>query len=102
MPMFDFRCDDCGNRGEHFIYSGDPLIKICPMCGRGDYKRQFSSFRSTVEYSNPDEHMEKIINPGVSEIYSKIGREALDEDAGTLENVFGADSVKATIAETDD
>lgn len=102
MPLFEFKCDDCKIKREHFIYAGAPIEKICPRCSSKNYRRQFSTFRSAIEYSDSNEHMERVITPGVNEIYSKIGREALDHDAGTLESVFGSDNIKQTLAETDD
>lgn len=103
MPMFNFRCEDCKFGKEHFVYSGKSLDdRICPKCGSNKYKRLFSLFRARIEYNDPAEHMEKVINPGVDEIHQQIGREALDEDAATLENVFGDSKVKNTLAETDD
>lgn len=102
MPMFNFRCEDCRFGREHFISPGGSLDKVCPKCGSIKYNRQFSKFRARIEYSDPAEHLEKVINPGVDEIHQQIGREALDEDAATLENVFGEGKVKHTLAETDD
>lgn len=102
MPMFEFKCADCNLRREHFVYPGAPLEKICSVCGSKNYQRQFSRFKATIEYADSSEHFEKVINPGVNEIYDRIGREALNEDANTLENVFGTESVKSTIAEKDD
>lgn len=102
MPMFEFKCDQCGARSEHFFYPGADLVKSCSKCGSSNYRRQFSRFRSTIEYSDSHEHMERVINPGVDEIYSKIGKETLDHDASTLENVFGTDQIKQTLVEADD
>lgn len=102
MPMFDFKCGKCGTKEERFIYPGSALEKKCSICGSSDYKRLFSGFKSMVEYTDSDEHMRKVIDPGISEIYEQIGREAMDHDANTLENVFGTEQIRSTLAESDD
>lgn len=102
MPMYEFACSDCKFAAEHFVYPGGRLEKSCPKCDSKRYSRRHSRFKSTIEYANPDEHFERVIDPAVNEIYSQIGRETLNEDANTLENLFGTDNVKSTIVEKDD
>jgi len=102
MPMFDYKCPDCQYKQQHFLAIGAGFEKVCPKCGSEKYARKFGMFKSSVEYSNQEEHMAKVIEPAVAEIYSQIGKEALDDDAGTLENIFGDGKVKDTFAEKDD
>ena len=102
MPMFDFKCEDCGFKREHFVYAGPAIDKKCHKCGSARYTRQLGRFKVSVEYSNSREHMENVIQPGVNELYAQIGRETLDEDAGTLENLFGTEVIKESIIEKDD
>ena len=102
MPMFNYRCTDCFHKQEHFTQAGTSSDKACPKCGSTKYAKLFSKFKANIEYANHHEHNERVIDPGVAEIYNQIGKEALDEDANTLENVFGTEKVKHTLAETDD
>ena len=102
MPMFDFKCDDCKYQTEHFIYPDREIKKTCPKCRSGNYIRQMGVFRVNVEYSDTHEHDEHVINPAVAETYQQIGRESLDQDTNTLDNIFGSDKVKHTLAEKDD
>lgn len=102
MPMFDYVCGKCKHRQSHFVQTGDQFSKPCPTCGSADYSKTFSPFKSDVEYSNTHEYNERVMTPAVNEVYQTIGREALDEDTKTLENVFGSEAVSNTLAPTDD
>lgn len=102
MPMFKYLCGDCGASREHFVQAGGSIEKSCPKCTSKNYIKQLSRFKVTVEYTDTRDHIENVINPGVNEVYAQIGKEATDEDANTLENIFGSDKVKDTIAEKDD
>lgn len=101
MPMFDYKCGDCGHRHSHFLLNAQDA-RVCPECSSANYQRQFSVFKSDVEYSNPQEFNARVVDPAVSDIYRKIGNEALDEDTKTLEDVFGPTKVSETLAPTDD
>ena len=38
MPTYDYRCEDCGHRFEHFQSMKDEPLKVCPECS-GKVKR---------------------------------------------------------------
>lgn len=97
MPLFDYVCTDCEYQREHFVLPNSHLEKKCPNCASDRYIRQLSAFRVDVEYSNPQEHYNKKIVPGINETYQQIGKEALNNDTKTLDNVFGTNKVKDTL-----
>jgi len=33
MPTYDYQCDDCGHRFEHFQKMSDAPLRSCPECG---------------------------------------------------------------------
>jgi len=33
MPIYEYRCGDCGHRQDHLQKHSDPLIEVCPACG---------------------------------------------------------------------
>lgn len=33
MPTYDYQCDECGHRFEHFQNMSDALLETCPECG---------------------------------------------------------------------
>lgn len=43
MPIFEYRCEDCGTRFEKLVRrSGDEVA--CPSCGQNHLKTEFSTF----------------------------------------------------------
>jgi putative FmdB family regulatory protein len=102
MPMFDYKCSDCKYAQEHFVRPSSGFEKTCPKCSSANYLRQFSAFKTNIEYSDNHEFTEKVINPSIDETYRQIGKEALDQDTDTLDNIFGTEKVKHTFSESDD
>jgi putative FmdB family regulatory protein len=101
MPLFNYRCADCGKGREHFVPSLEILL-TCPACGSARYNRRTGRFSVNMEYSDNSEYMEKKIDPFVNEIYEKIGKEATNEDTKTLENIYGTDTINNSIAKDHD
>lgn len=102
MPLFDFKCSECAFKKEHFIASGSAKILLCPKCNSAKYKRLLSVVSTNVEYSSAAEIVEHKIDPFVKETHEKIGREAINLDTKTLDNLFGEDKVKKTFYGNDD
>jgi putative FmdB family regulatory protein len=45
MPIFEYRCDDCGNKFEKLVRaSAREAAAECPSCGRDHVTTQVSSF----------------------------------------------------------
>ena len=43
MPIFEYRCDDCGTKFEKLVRrSGDSVL--CPSCGESHVKTELSTF----------------------------------------------------------
>ena len=38
MPLYEYECDSCGNRSEKIQKFSDPLVDICPKCGKSVHK----------------------------------------------------------------
>ena len=47
MPVFDFKCQACGDRAEHILLGDDPAPTTCTACG-GALKKVFGGGRLTV------------------------------------------------------
>lgn len=44
MPMFDFRCNDCGARFEELVRTRDGKDEVkCPGCGSEKVRREISA-----------------------------------------------------------
>ena len=48
MPMYEYRCDSCGDSFERYSAgkSGDADASTCTKCGKGRVKKIFSTFAS--------------------------------------------------------
>jgi len=45
MPIFEYRCEECGKKFEKLIYrSSDEAELVCPECGKQHLKRELSTF----------------------------------------------------------
>ena len=48
MPIFNYRCSDCGDEFEVLSKSGDSLIE-CSNCGGKNIKKIYSSFDFNIK-----------------------------------------------------
>jgi putative FmdB family regulatory protein len=39
MPTYDYECDACEHKFEHFQGINDPVLKKCPECGKNKLRR---------------------------------------------------------------
>ena len=45
MPIYEYRCEDCGKVFEQLVFASDADAPVeCPECGKHNTKRQLSSF----------------------------------------------------------
>ena len=44
MPIYEYRCDECGKRSSALLASWSAPDPACPHCGRAALRRQVSSF----------------------------------------------------------
>ncbi len=52
MPIYEYRCDACGEEFERLVFSGDEESEIdCPKCGAQKCRRQMSAFATSGEKS---------------------------------------------------
>lgn len=43
MPIYEYRCSECGHQQEHLQKVSDPLLTTCPSCGRETYRKQLTA-----------------------------------------------------------
>jgi putative FmdB family regulatory protein len=43
MPLYEYECESCGKRFEKIQKFSDPLVDVCPDCGKGPVKKLLSS-----------------------------------------------------------
>jgi putative FmdB family regulatory protein len=44
MPIYEYRCEDCGHVFEEFVRFGEDLELKCPECGSTQVRKAFSVF----------------------------------------------------------
>lgn len=44
MPIFEYRCSDCGTRFEKLVRSSDTDGPHCPSCGTAHLEQELSTF----------------------------------------------------------
>lgn len=43
MPIYEYRCDNCGTQKEHLQKMSDAPLTVCPACGQTAYKKMLSA-----------------------------------------------------------
>ena len=43
MPIYEYRCSDCGFQNEYLQKASEPPMVICPSCGRETLRKLLSS-----------------------------------------------------------
>jgi len=43
MPIYEYRCQDCGHELEQLQRMSDPALTVCPACGKSQLKRLISA-----------------------------------------------------------
>ena len=55
MPIFEYLCDDCGNKFEKLVRRAAEAARAeCPSCGRDHVTTQVSSFAARTNGSTKD------------------------------------------------
>jgi putative FmdB family regulatory protein len=55
MPIYEYRCRDCGDRFELLQKMGDNGGGVgCPACGGAEVERQLSTFATTSAGADPE------------------------------------------------
>jgi len=43
MPIYAYKCESCGHRQDVLQKMSDPLLTVCPACGKGTYVKQVTA-----------------------------------------------------------
>jgi len=43
MPIYEYRCAECGFQDEFLQKHSDPLMTVCPSCGKESFKKLLSA-----------------------------------------------------------
>lgn len=54
MPIFEYKCTQCGFVNEMLVKSASAKPPACPKCGEKKTEKQFSTFSAVVKESTPE------------------------------------------------
>ena len=43
MPIYAYRCDECGFAKDALQKISDPVLTVCPSCGKSSFKKQVTA-----------------------------------------------------------
>jgi len=43
VPIYEYRCSECGHQQEHLQKVSDPVLATCPECGKDTYVKQVTA-----------------------------------------------------------
>jgi putative FmdB family regulatory protein len=43
MPIYAYRCDECGFAKDVLQRIADPVLTVCPSCGKSSFKKQVTA-----------------------------------------------------------
>jgi len=43
MPIYEYRCLECSHQEEHLQKVTDPVLRVCPSCGKESYQKLLSA-----------------------------------------------------------
>ena len=52
MPLYEYKCEECGKMFEQLMRSSSDQPDVCPKCGGKKLAKQFSSFSASVHEHN--------------------------------------------------
>lgn len=96
-----FKCGACGKEKKHYFGSVDQVRVLKCSCGSENYNEKLGMFSSKVNYKTQEEIMENEIDPSIDNMFLKMGKEMVNGDVATMENVYGEAAMKETFYEED-
>ena len=96
MPLREYQCDACGHRFERIQKFSDPLVEICPNCGKSEVRKLLSSpaiqFKGSGFYIN--DYASKGARGTDSKSDSKDGAKDAAKDAASKDSSSSDSSTK--------
>jgi putative FmdB family regulatory protein len=88
MPLYDYKCQECGYVFEELQTMSDDPITICPQCKKEAVKKLFSKPTGIMGMDDPKEYYENVIKPDAKRIAQKIN----DGDENLAADILGDSS----------
>jgi putative FmdB family regulatory protein len=105
MPLYEYRCEDCGQRFEVIQKFSDPPADVCPKCGKGPVVRLQSSpaiqFKGTGWYITDYAQKGKSGGSGDGKADGKKDGSAEGKSESTSADKSGSGASESTSKSTD-
>jgi putative FmdB family regulatory protein len=98
MPLYEYQCDACEHRFEKIQKFSDPLVDVCPKCGKGPVRKLLSSpaiqFKGSGFYIN--DYAKKSSSPESSTSTKSTSTESAAETKKTETTTASTPSEKSS------
>ena len=105
MPLYEYRCESCGERFEMIKKFSDPPVDVCPKCGKGPVTRLLSSpaiqFKGTGWYITDYAQKGKSSSSGEGKADGKKEGPAEGKSESKSADTSGSDASGSTSKSTD-
>jgi len=93
MPLYEYECESCGKRFEKIQKFSDPLVDVCPHCGKGPVNKLPSS--PAIQFKGSGWYITDYARKG-SPSATKDTKEAKDTKESTKEGTKETKETKDT------
>lgn len=91
MPIYDYKCRECGHVFEEFARITDPPVTQCPKCGEGDCVFRLISGTTGVVEMSSREYFKKVLEPEAKRIAERINK----GDEAEMADIIGETKMNA-------
>src|SRR3954462_6927942 len=79
MPLYEYECEVCRQRFERIQKYSDPLIEVCPLCGKSPVRKLLSS--PAIQFKGSGFYITDYAKKSSSEAGSKSSSEGSSSDS---------------------
>ena len=102
MPIYAYRCNDCGFAKDVLQKMSDPILTVCPSCGKSEFKKQVTAAGFQLKGSGWYATDFKGGSGGTSKVASDTQKaESGKSDSGSAESASSSDSKQSTTSSTE-
>ena len=91
MPLYEYQCEACENRFEKIQKFSDPLVDVCPKCGKGPVRKLPSS--PAIQFKGSGFY--------ITDYAKKSGTDASKESKGSPTSSSSSDSSSSSSNSSD-
>ncbi len=86
MPIYAYRCESCGHAKDVLRKISDPVLTLCPVCGKSTFRKQVTA--AGFQLKGSGWYVTDFRNP----VAAKVGAKGkAEKESGTPEAASGSD-----------